>query len=127
MTGEMAGRIRRFDWAATGLGTVENWSRTFRTALDLCLGSRMCSCIYWGKERLIIYNDAYGSILGTKHPWALGRTADEVWPEIFDVIGPLMKETLHTGKTTGADDAAIYTGLEQVLGTARQNLENNKQ
>ena len=40
MTGEMAGRMRRFDWAATGLGTVENWSRTFRTALDLCLGSR---------------------------------------------------------------------------------------
>ena len=108
MASEMAGRIRRFDWAATGLGTVENWSRTFRTALDLCLGSRMCSCIYWGKERLIIYNDAYGSILGTKHPWALGRTADEVWPEIFDVIGRLMKETLHTGKTTGADDAAIF-------------------
>ena len=68
----------------------------------------MCSCIYWGAERLIIYNDAYGSILGTKHPWALGRTADEVWPEIFDVIGPLMIKTFETGTTTGADDAAIF-------------------
>ncbi len=29
--------------------------------------------------------------------------------------------------TAGADDSAIYAGLEQVLGTARQNLENNKQ
>lgn len=29
--------------------------------------------------------------------------------------------------TAGADDAAIYAGLEQVLDTARQNLENNKQ
>ena len=44
----------------------------------------------------------------TVRSWALGRTADEVWPEIFDVIGRLMKETLHTGKTTGADDAAIF-------------------
>ena len=46
--------------------------------------------------------------LGTKHPWALGRPAREVWPEIFDIIGPLLKRTHQSGETTGADDAAIF-------------------
>lgn len=104
----MAGRIRDYDWRGTALGPMEAWSRGLNTALDLCLGSRLCSAIYWGKDRLVLYNDAYSSLLGSKHPWALGRTADEVWSEVFDVIGPLMRRTFESGEATGADDAAIF-------------------
>lgn len=105
---EMARRIQQYDWGASALGDQSSWSAALRTAIDLCLGSRMCSCIYWGPSHLIIYNDAYGSILGTKHPWALGRSALEVWPEIFDVIGPLLQQTYTAGITTGEDDAPIF-------------------
>ncbi len=105
---EMAERIHAYDWGKTALGPAGQWSRGFSTALDLCLGSRLCSAIYWGAERLVLYNDAYSALLGSKHPWALGRTADEVWAEVFDVIGPLMQHTLETGEATGADDAAIF-------------------
>ena len=105
---DMAQRIRAFDWGETQLGDTDRWSATFKTALDLCLGSRMCSCIYWGDEHRVIYNDAYKSILGTKHPWALGRPAREVWPEIFEIIGPLLQRTSTFGETTGDDDAAIF-------------------
>ena len=105
---EMAERIRAFDWSRTALGPADKWSVGFSTALDLCLGSRLCSAIYWGDERLVLYNDAYSALLGSKHPWALGRKADEVWSEVFDVIGPLMCHTFDTGEATGADDAAIF-------------------
>lgn len=104
----MVARIHAYDWGKTALGPKQEWSRGMSTALDLCLGSRLCSAIYWGDERLVLYNDAYSSLLGSKHPWALGRTADEVWAEVFDVIGPLMSHTLETGEATGADDAAIF-------------------
>ncbi len=104
----MAGRIRVYDWAETALGPADEWSRGFSTALALCLGSRLCSAIYWGEEHLVLYNDAYSTLLGSRHPWALGRSADEVWSEAFDVIGPLMCHTLETGEATGADDAAIF-------------------
>lgn len=107
-TADMARRISHHPWQDTELGARESWSPTLNTALELCLGSRMCGCIYWGPNHLIIYNDAYASILGTKHPWALGRPADEVWPEIFDVIGPLLKQTYHHRQTTGEDDAPIF-------------------
>ncbi|MFT4564317.1 MAG: hypothetical protein ACI9BW_004080, partial [Gammaproteobacteria bacterium] len=45
---EMADRIRSFDWTGTDIGPAENWSLGFCTALNLCLGSRLCSAIYWG-------------------------------------------------------------------------------
>lgn len=104
----MAQRIADYDWAQTELGSCEDWSPTLNTALALCLGSRMCGCLYWGPRHLVLYNDAYASILGTKHPWALGRPAVEVWPEIFHTIGPLLRETYEQGKTTGGDDVPIF-------------------
>ena len=31
--------------------------------------------IGWGKDLCYLYNDPYKSIIGGKHPWALGRPA----------------------------------------------------
>lgn len=104
----MASRIKDYPWHNSPLGAATSWSAALNTAIQLCLGSRMCGCIYWGPQHLIMYNDAYASILGTKHPWALGRPAYEVWPEIFDVIGPLLERTYHHKETTGDDDAPIF-------------------
>ena len=64
--------------------------------------------MYGGSPHRIVYNVAYASILGTQHPWALGRPALEVWPEIFDVIGPLLERTYYHKETTGDDDAPIF-------------------
>lgn len=105
---QMEKLIREFDWSVTPLGPRARWSAALCTALDLCLRSRLCSSIYWGPQRLLLYNDAYSAILGDRHPWALGRPAHEVWSEIFDVIGPLMERTFETRETTGTDDAAIF-------------------
>jgi hypothetical protein len=105
---EMSGRSRTFSWADTPIGPIEKWSRGLKTAVHLCLGSRLSGAIYWGEQQLVLYNDAYSSLLGSKHPWALGRGAPEVWSEVFDVIGPLMTQTYRIGEATGADDAAIF-------------------
>ena len=37
--GEMAGRIRAFDWSRTELGSLENWSRSLCSAVQLMLAS----------------------------------------------------------------------------------------
>jgi signal transduction histidine kinase len=105
---KMAMQISAFDWSSTAMGPMSEWSTGLLTAMDLCLGSRLCSAIYWGEEHLVLYNDAYSELLGSKHPWALGHTAEEVWSEVFSVIGPLMKHTRVSGEATGADDAAIF-------------------
>ena len=48
-----------------------------------------------------IYNDAYQrSTLAQRHPWALGKPAREVWPEIWTEIGPRIERVLETGEAS---------------------------
>jgi diguanylate cyclase (GGDEF)-like protein/PAS domain S-box-containing protein len=86
--GEMAERIRRIDWSTTPLGPVEAWPQSLKTALEIVLSSRYAMFVWWGKELINLYNDAYRPFLGKKHPQALGRPAQEVWAEIWDLVGP---------------------------------------
>ena len=59
------------------------------------LTSRQPIWIGWGPELTYLYNDPYKSIIGGKHPQALGRPVSEVWSEIWDVVGP-MADTVMT-------------------------------
>src|SRR5713226_4479627 len=54
----------------------------------------------WGPEMIMIYNDAYAPILGDKHPRVLGAPLREVWPEIYDKLGPL-NESILRGEREG--------------------------
>ena len=94
---EMAMVMRSRDWSQTLLGAVETWPQTLRTILPLVLNSRFPMVIWWGKELVLLYNDAWQPILGTKHPKALGRPGQEVWSEIWDIIGVQLNSVLETG------------------------------
>ncbi|HTW80792.1 MAG TPA: hypothetical protein VME23_14695, partial [Terracidiphilus sp.] len=38
-------------------------------------------------------------IAGTRHPWALGRSAREVYPEAWDFIGTMYESVMARGQT----------------------------
>ncbi|MDW3688447.1 ATP-binding protein [Cupriavidus sp. CV2] len=104
-SGEMAERIRLFDWAATPLGPADSWSPTLRTMIRIMLANRFPHILWWGPSYIQFYNDAYRPIPGTKHPErALGRPAGECWPEIWHVIKPLIDRPFHGGPATWDDD-----------------------
>lgn len=84
--GEMAERIRRCDWSATGLGPVEAWPAILRHAVDLILPARQPMLVLWGPDLLQIYNDAYAALIGPEHHPSLGVPAAEVWAEIWPQI-----------------------------------------
>jgi signal transduction histidine kinase len=105
--GEMGDRIHRYDWSKTTLGPIERWSQAFKTALRLCMASRLPAGIYWGPEHIFLYNDAQCANLGHKHPHALGQPAAIVWPEVFGTIEPLMQKCLLEGRTGGADELPL--------------------
>jgi signal transduction histidine kinase/FixJ family two-component response regulator len=105
--GEMGARFRAHDWSRTPLGAIESWAHSLRSALSICLGSRFPIVLYWGADRTVFYNDAYAEILGTKHPWALGRACREVWSEIWDVIAPMLDGVVASGKATWSDDQLL--------------------
>jgi len=92
--GEMAGRIGAFDWGGTPLGAIQEWPISLRATAALVLENRFPMTLFWGRELLLLYNDAYAAVLGDKHPAALGRPASVVWAEIFPIIGPQVELVL---------------------------------
>ncbi len=106
--GEMGALMRDMDWTATPLGPVENWPQSLRTALSICLDSRFPILIWWGPELVMLYNDAYRPMLGaTKHPHALGSRGEDCWPEIWDLIGPMLRGVVANGEATWSDDQML--------------------
>src|SRR5688500_18198836 len=105
--GEMGNLIRAHAWAATAVGPVHTWPASLRSSLDICIGCGFPIAIYWGRELTLFYNDVWSFIPGGKHPWALGRTAREVWPEIWSGIEPLFEQVFATGEPVRRSDELL--------------------
>ncbi len=60
--------------------------------------------VCWGPDYTMLYNDAYGAPIGTKHPAALGCSKPQVLPEAWDFIGPRFDRVM-----THAQDASTLT------------------
>ncbi len=91
---ELAGLMEGFDWADTPVGPPEHWPANLKTAVRIMLTSQQPIWIGWGQELTFLYNDPYKSIIGGKHPRALGRPTSEVWSEIWDDIAPLLAKAM---------------------------------
>jgi signal transduction histidine kinase/FixJ family two-component response regulator len=105
--GEMGERIREFEWSQTAPGAVSAWPASLRAATSICLNSRFPMFIAWGTHRSMLYNDAYIAVLASKHPGALGRPAQEVWGEIWDILGPHWSDVFNKGEATWAEDLLL--------------------
>ncbi|MWV25326.1 PAS domain-containing protein [Methylobacterium sp. 2A] len=92
-SGQMADLFRVHDWASTPLGARGSWQPVLRITIDLMLASRHPMCVLWGAERIFLYNDGYAEILGARHPNALGMRTEEVWPELWGELAPLIDRT----------------------------------
>jgi PAS domain S-box-containing protein len=105
--GEAGALMRARDWARTPLGRPETWPQSLRTSVSTCLNCAFPILIWWGPELVKLYNDSYSEILGAKHPAALGSAARDVWPEIWDVIGPMLGGVMSRGEATRAEDLLL--------------------
>src|SRR5581483_506404 len=81
--------------------------QSLKTSVSICLASRFPILIWWGPEFVKLYNDAYAAIIGDKHPRALGAPGREVWPEIWDIIGPMLASVIERGEATWSADQML--------------------
>lgn len=113
--GEEMGRlIRSIDWEQTALGQIHTWPQSLRTTLSIILNSKFPMLLFWGEEHICLYNDAYRlswSYEG-KHPFALGKKAAEVWPEIWDSVKPLLDQVSSGGEAIFKDGQLAYLFLD---------------
>ncbi|MGY1697778.1 ATP-binding protein [Geodermatophilus sp. SYSU D00814] len=78
------------DWSATPVGPVDTWPASLRYAIRTVLVSRFPMILTWGPEYTQFYNDAYATLIGAKHPAALGEdlriTLAEGWAALQEPV-----------------------------------------
>jgi PAS domain S-box-containing protein len=82
--GDTGARARAFDWGTTPLGPIDTWRQSLRTVVDLVLHSSIPMMLLWGRDGILIYNDAYAKIAGPCHPRVFGGSILTGWPEVAD-------------------------------------------
>ncbi|MEO5599457.1 MAG: PAS domain S-box protein [Cyclobacteriaceae bacterium] len=100
---------RNFNWAETALGSPELWPESLRLTVSMILSSKFPMFLWWGEELIQFYNDAYRPSLGNngKHPLALGQKGKDCWPEIWDIIYPLIQRVRDKHDATWSEDQLI--------------------
>ncbi len=75
----------------------------------MLLSSKFPMFLFWGEDNIQFYNDAYRSSMGDngKHPKALGQTAKDCWPELWDTVGSLIETVRRTGEGVWYDDLLL--------------------
>lgn len=100
--------VRSRDWSKTPLGPIATWPDCLRSAVNLMLPARSQIVLFWGPEFVALYNDAYATTIGEKHPRALGRPARESWSELWPDLEPLLMRVFKEGQTVSATDHPFY-------------------
>jgi hypothetical protein len=57
----------------------------------------MAGCLPSARTCSLVAGDAYGAVVGNKHPGALSRSCREVLAEAWDFIGPRFDHGLYAG------------------------------
>ncbi|WP_309649454.1 SpoIIE family protein phosphatase [Nocardioides sp.] len=105
--GALSAAYDAVDWAATPLGAVDDWSPALRSAVDLTLSTRFPVTLLWGPELVLVYNQGYTELIDAKHPRALGSRCEDIFPEAWEVIGPMLRSVLETGVPTWVEDTYL--------------------
>ncbi|GAA4714080.1 hypothetical protein GCM10023215_66520 [Pseudonocardia yuanmonensis] len=95
------------DRSDSPLGPPGGWPAELTSAVALLLGSPHPLALFWGPEHAVLYNDAFAAIVGARHPWAFGRPAAQVWPEVWDRIGPAVQHVRDTGEAVERTDERL--------------------
>ncbi|SDC18141.1 Signal transduction histidine kinase [Geodermatophilus telluris] len=88
--GENGRLMAAFDWSTTPVGPVERWPAALRHAVRTVLASRFPMILTWGPRYTQFYNDAYATLIGAKHPAAIGEdlrvTLAEGWAALQEPV-----------------------------------------
>ena len=107
----MGERMRALDWSTTPLGTPDTWPQSLRSVVGMMLPSKASIVIFWGKEYVSLYNDAYIPVFGIKHPGMLGKPGSEAWSEIWEhQLKELLDGVVRTGDAFHGRDLLFYLG-----------------
>ncbi|WYZ39126.1 hypothetical protein EsH8_III_001040 [Colletotrichum jinshuiense] len=92
------------NWSATPLGPMDRWPSLLHQSYSQILCNSQPTAIYWGNQFTTVYNEAYGEMIGARHPNLMGRSVTEVFPEIADQLRDMME---NPGQSRASNEEAF--------------------
>ena len=102
---EISQLLANTDWAHTPFGPRAAWPQVLENAVQLLVDLPTSAILFWGPDKLQIYNDGYIEIMGPRHPKYFGATYRECWPDTYPHINPWMERVLATGEVLKIEKA----------------------
>ncbi|EMD90546.1 hypothetical protein COCHEDRAFT_79388 [Bipolaris maydis C5] len=92
--------VRSIDWSKTPLGAMNTWTIQFREILCLVMRNPHPSCVFWGEDLTMIYNESHRNIIaGDKHPALMGTGFTGPFRELWgNSVRATMRESARTGQ-----------------------------
>jgi PAS domain S-box-containing protein len=97
LDGDMGSRIADYPWDQTELGSIAAWPEHLRAIVGLMLRSQVPMLLMWGLRGTMLYNDAYATVIGTRHLDSLGADPRESWPEMATYHDDVIRTCLAGG------------------------------
>lgn len=106
-----------YDWSSTPLGPRESWSDTLQAAVNYALANPFPTCVWWRAkgttELVLLYNDEYAAIAGSKHPFIFGKAGSVAWGELWEMIGPVSARVLQGETIFRTEDLLFFNRLTE--------------
>jgi PAS domain S-box-containing protein len=100
--------VQTHDWSATPLGPMTQWPASLKVIVALILDSTEPMVVWWGRESLQIYNDAYAPRVDSDDGvLALGRPAAQSWKHAWALLRSQVELILAGQPSTGYVDFQV--------------------
>ena len=112
--GAIATLIRARDWRDSPLGAPACWPERLRALVDALLENPVPTALLWGPDGILLYNDGYATVCGSKHPASFGMSVRDVWPEAWDFNGRMLANCL-AGKREVHKNVSFFLARDGVV------------
>ncbi|WP_439559672.1 sensor histidine kinase [Dyadobacter sp.] len=97
--------IQHYNWSDSVLETPDRWPVSLRTLVQMTLGSRVPTALFWGKDLVTFYNDAFENcIAAIESSPGIGQPAPTIFAESWNRIAPAVKSVLERGDSLWFED-----------------------
>ncbi|KAL1297565.1 hypothetical protein AAFC00_006132 [Neodothiora populina] len=100
--------VRSVDWTATSVGPLEKLPVELAELISVMLLDSQPRLLLVGVDDNMLYNPAYGEMIGEYHPKFLGMPMRDGWPAQWDKTRSIMEKVRATGLSHTEEDYSLH-------------------
>lgn len=109
-----------YDWSGSSLGEPDGWPAPLRVAADLLFNSPVPGLLVWGRETVLVFNEAYAALAGQSAGRVPGGSVPSVLPPPLSVAGAALQQAW-SGQSGVVPDALL--SFRQLDGTREHRAD----